>query len=203
MCDHAEGRTLEQISEFAPNSQLFVKQKVSFWKMYVYFIDWNAGFNVFQKMAGLVYGDLGYILQNLNPEHVSTLMNTDVELRRFFERTIGARNFVDGKTYLRTRVHEEADASVNSELSVFYRYFISKCYFNLLDSNARSGLLENYASIFPFQVDSSVQIDTVPILDFFDDVFLNEIRQFIDHHVSDSDFTDLENLLVKNIESFR
>lgn len=139
-------------------------------------------------------------LELLNPEYVASLMNTDMELRQLFEGIIGPPAFNASRRRISRAI---VGVPINAEISVFYRYFISKCYFNLISKNARSELLENYASIFPFQVDSSVQIDNVPILDSFDKKFLEDIRQFIDHHIVDSDFSDLEFMLVKNIESFR
>ncbi|XKL67133.1 hypothetical protein PGB90_010553 [Kerria lacca] len=102
-------------------------------------------------------------------------------------------------------VHEKCSTFPNGFMGVFIRYYAKKCAFNIKDETAHSKHIEQYCSIFPFQVRKDIRLyknkDNVAHL--FDDEFKVEVEKFLKKHFEEVNYREIVNLFLANIFQFR
>lgn len=132
-----------------------------------------------------------------DPDYLEHVIKMDRGLKNEFFKIIGGQP----KTIPSLEMHEKAAVEPNGDLGIFYRYFSTKYVSIRLMEDAKSGMLDNHASIFPFQTNRSLPVCDMPELDI---KFSSAIKEFVEKHFSQNvDIKNLKNLFWTNVSNFK
>lgn len=144
----------------------------------------------------IVSPEEGITENDYDPDYLKEVIKRNEKVKAQFLKIVGG----EPTTISEKQVHEKSNLRANGDLGILYRYFFTKYVSIRLKEDAKSDVLDEHASIFPFQTKPTLDVIEMPKLD---DKFCDEIKEFAEKHFGDCDIDGLKNLFWANVKDFQ